>query len=472
MIIARDNELKRLRDAKESVFSSLFAVFGRRRVGKTFLVREAYNYDFTFQHAGVYKGTYEQELEAFRISLGQYGAKYEQAPKDWMQAFEWLMNLIGKSRKKKKVVFLDELSWMHTQNSDFLQALEFFWNSWASARKDVILVLCASATSWLMRKIVHSKGGMYNRLTGQIKVSPFVLSECLEYAKSNNLGMSKEQVAEYYMIAGGIPFYWSLLEKGKSLPQNVDAIYFNDEAQLRHEYEYLFGSLFDAPDPYLNIIRMLGTKKVGMTREELTENEAIKNNGDLSEQLKDLEQCGFIRKYTNYGYKTKGAVWQLIDNFVLFHFKFLADRKNGNNYWQESYNSQQLRTWRGLAYERICLLHINQIKSALGISGVQTQEYAWYCKEDKEKGLEGSQIDLLIERGDNTINLCEIKFTNRPFTIEKSDEDDIQTKLSDFLTATKTKKSIHITLLSANGIKPNMHSAIIQKVVTLDDLFK
>lgn len=472
MIIARDKELKILRDLQESKYSNLVAIYGRRRVGKTFLIREAYNYNFCFEHSGLNKGTLNQQLQAFKISLNQFGAKIKKNPKNWLEAFECLMNLINSSKTEKKVIFLDEVSWMATRNSDFMQALEFFWNSWASARKDIILVLCASATSWLIKKIVHNKGGLYNRLNVQILVEPFNLSQAKEFVNAFNINLSLKQIAEYYMVAGGVPFYWSLLEKQYSLSQNIDNIFFNPNAKLKNEYEYLFSSLFDNPLPYLKIIESLATKKIGMTREEILKNTSISNNGTFSSQLKDLEYCGFIRKYNSFGKKTKDTIYQLIDNFILFHFGFLKDNLNEKNFWQTSYNSPKLNTWRGLAFENICLNHISQIKNALGILGINSSEYSFKSKENNEKGIYGSQIDLIIDRKDDTINLCEIKFSNMPFVVEKDYHNVLLTKLNDFEKETNHKKTILLTLISANGLKQNIHSDIINNVITLEDFFK
>ena len=472
MIIAREKELKLLRESLESDYSSFIAVYGRRRVGKTFLVREAFDYSFTFQHAGLAGKDKKLELENFCNSIRNAGyEKNFDVPSDWLEAFELLKALINQAKEKKKVLFIDELSWMDTKGSDFMVALEGFWNGWASARKDIVLIVCASATSWMINKIIHNKGGLYNRLNLQIRVNPFTLKECEEYLQANKIAMNRHQILECYMILGGIPYYWSFLRKEYSLSQNIDAMFFADDAQLKDEFQYLYASLFDNASYHIQVVTALGTKKVGMTRAEIVSASKLSNSGVLTNTLEELESSGFVRTYTEFGKKKKDAVYQLIDNYTLFYFKFLKDRPSDEHYWTNLLNMPARNAWCGLAFERVCLEHISQIKQKLGISGVLTETHGWKCSEDIDKGINGSQIDLLILRKDQVINICEMKYSTSEFTITEEYERKLREKISDFLTVTKTKYAIHLTMITVYGLKQNLYSGGVHSVITVDDLF-
>ena len=296
MLIGRKAEQQILRSALNSDTSEFVAVYGRRRIGKTFLIRETFDYRFTFQHTGLAKGRTKDQLFSFAISLRDAGYDECPIPQSWLEAFSLLSTLLKNATDEKKIVFLDELPWMDTARSGFLSAFEHFWNGWASARKDILLIICGSATSWIINKVINDHGGLHNRITRQIALQPFTLAECERYTQSRQLEMSRYQLAECYMILGGIPYYWSLLEKGKSLAQNIDQLFFQRNGKLAHEFDHLYKSLFKYPAIYLDIVTLLGQKKVGMTREELIDAGKLTNNGALSKALDELEYCGFIRK--------------------------------------------------------------------------------------------------------------------------------------------------------------------------------
>lgn len=471
MIIGRRKEFNLFNKICSDDNSHFVAVYGRRRVGKTFLIREAFNYKFTFQHAGLSAGGLKEQLFAFYSSLKDSGLKLKNKPQNWLEAFEGLKEVIRNSNENKKVIFIDELSWMDTPKCDLMIALENFWNAFASARKDVILIVCASATSWMLSKVVHNKGGLYNRLTEQINLMPFTLKECEDYVTAAGLVFTRNQILQYYMIFGGVPFYWSFLKKGLSLNQNIDAILFEQNAPLKSEFQYLYASIFKNPEVYLKIIKVLGTKKVGMTREEIIDNAKIPNSGDLSVKLDELESCGFVRKYFAFGMKTKNALYQLIDNFTLFCYRFLQEYPTDEHFWSNQINTPSVNNWQGLAFERVCLEHIPQIKIKLGISGVRTEVNSWYCKKDEEKGIFGSQIDLLIARNDQIINLCEMKYSATEFTLKDTDDESMRKKISDLINITKTKSAVYPTLVTTYGLTQNAYASNIQSVVLLDDLF-
>ncbi|MBR5970923.1 MAG: ATP-binding protein [Lachnospiraceae bacterium] len=472
MLIGRKKEIKILEEAYHAKESRFVAVYGRRRVGKTYLIRESLNSKITFQHTGYYGGKLSDELFEFCASLREYGRKDFSKPENWLEAFELLKDLIRSSTEKRKVIFLDELSWIDTHGSDFLMALEGFWNGWASARKDILLIVCGSVTSWMLRKIIHNKGGLYNRLSCRIHLQPFTLNECEAYVQSRNIIMNRHQILECYMIMGGIPYYWSFLEKGLSLPQNIDRIFFAKDAPLEQEFDYLYAALFRNPEPYIKIVSALGKKKTGMTREELLHATHSADSGNFSARLQDLENCGFLRKYRRYGMKERNANYQLIDNYTLFYYKFLENRPTDEHYWSNQINTPGRNAWCGLAFERVCLEHVSQLKQALGISGVLSEEYAWACKEDSSNGIYGSQIDLMIVRKDQVINLCEMKFSAKAYAVTEKVAEDIRRKSSDFLTATGTRYAIHEILVTPYGVTGGSYTGDIQKVITADDLFR
>lgn len=471
MLIGRKKEINLLHEIQNDDSSHFLAIYGRRRVGKTFLIREAFDYRFAFQHAGLSEGGMKGQIFAFVSSLKDAGYELKKQPKNWLEAFEYLKDLIRKSSEKKKIIFIDELSWMDTPKCDLMVALENFWNGFASARKDIVLIVCASATSWMLSKVVHNKGGLYNRLTEQIHLRTFCLGECEEYVKNSGLAFNRNQILQYYMIFGGVPYYWGFLKKGLSLSQNIDRILFEKDAPLRDEFKYLYASVFKKPENYVKIIEALGTKKVGMTREEIINAAKISNSGDLTTKLEELESCGFIRKYYAFGMKKKNAIYQLMDCFTLFYFKFLKSQPTDEHFWTNQINTPLVNTWMGLAFERVCMEHIEQIKVKLGISGVLTEVNSWYCKADLDNGVFGSQIDMLIVRKDQVINLCEMKYSQSEYTITEKVDRNIRNKISDLITISGTKYAIYPTIITTYGLVENSYSQEVQSVVTMDDLF-
>lgn len=470
MMIGRIDEQRRLREAFESEYSEFVAVYGRRRVGKTFLVREQFHYKFTFQHTGLARKSTREQLQSFQLSLRRQGYTKAPLPGNWIEAFDMLKDLIEWSKDRRKVVFIDEMPWMDAPRSSFLPALENFWNSFASARKDVVLIACGSATSWIVRKLLKNKRGLHNRITYRIHLQPFTLNECEQYAKQRKLGMSRLQLMEGYMALGGIPYYWSLLDKSKSLAQNIDRLFFSKDGELKGEYYELYASLFNHPEKYVAVIETLGKKRSGLSREEIIKEGKLESNGKLSEILEDLENCGFIRKYNMIGMKSKGALYQLIDCYTLFYFRFIQDNNsNDEHFWSKSIGTGEYNSWCGLAFERLCLLHSRQIKTKLGISGIISSEYAWWT--DQKDGKRGAQIDLLIDRNDGVINLCEMKYTKVPFQIDASYEANLLNKRARFIEATQTRKAVHITMVSSQGLERNAYADEIQSEVSGGDLF-
>lgn len=477
ILIGRDKEKEELLKWCDSDRSEFIAVYGRRRVGKTFLIRKAIGHNFTFHFSGSFGMSRKEQLLNFGLALReQSGDNTISIPDNWISAFHTLKTLIERSEKKKKIIFLDELPWLDTPKSGFVKALENFWNSWASWREDVKLIVCGSATSWIINKIIRDKGGLHNRITHSMLVAPFQLKECEEYFKAYGFRYSRMQIAECYMTLGGIPYYFSLMDKAKSLAQNIDLLFFDENAPLKNEFEDLYRALYKNYQNYIKIIKALADKGIGLTRQELLQKTKLVNNGEFSKILDELELCGFIRSYLPYSERydknnervSRDTIYQLIDFFSLFYLKFHGRQKSKNeNFWSSLVNSPLINTWRGLTFEMLCLCHINRIKAALGIADVSTNIYSWRGEFDGEK----AQIDLIIDRYDFTINLCEMKFSYRDYAIDKSYADSLQEKIEIFQQSTKTQKNILLTLITTIGLKENLHSHMVQRLVTLDELF-
>ena len=464
--IAEQAELRALLDNSESVFA---AVYGRRRVGKTYLVRKTFGNHFAFDHVGLSSGKMSDQLESFRNSLIAHGHRKCPVLKSWIGAFEELKKLLDRGKSTKKIVFIDELPWMDTSKSRFIPAFEHFWNSWAAWRNDIVLIVCGSATSWLLNKVINSKGGLHNRVTKRIRLEPFTLAECEQLSAEKGLALDRHQIAECYMVFGGVAYYWSLLEKGLSVAQNIDRLFFSQNGALRGEYQELYKSLFRVPEPYERIVCALGTRKVGMTRSAVAEAAGLNDNGALTKYLEELEQCGFVRKYLAFGKIGKDALFQLVDNVTLFYFCFrTAIQRGAENYWLEKLDAQSHVVWTGLAFERVCLLHVQQIRIALGISGVATNVCSWSGADENGRR---AQIDLLLDRNDRVITLCEMKFADEAYALTKKDIESLRHKRAAFRFATGTRRAVHLTMVTAEGLEHNSYRNEIQRELTLDDLF-
>jgi len=471
-MIGRSTESKRLQEAFESQHSEFVVVYGRRRVGKTFLVRETFDYKFTFQHTGHSAGKMPEQLLYFRESLIDAG--YVDCPmlKTWHEAFRHLQKFLESRPEPRKTVFIDELPFMATRKSGCVAALEHFWNGWATARRDILLVVCGSAASWLLKKIIGDRGGLHNRVTKKIHLSPFSLAECEQMSEEMKLGYSRKQIAECYMAIGGIPYYWSFLQKGLSVQQNMDQLFFAEDAGLRTEYDELYRALFDSPEPYIRIVETLGRNGGGLTRDEIARKAKLSPCGTFTRYLDDLEKCGFIMRYRQFGADVKGALYRLTDNYTLFYFQFIAENVDGDPcFWTNSLEAPFRRTWTGLAYERLCFKHLAQIKGALGIAGVRTSVSSWHHQAD-ETYPKGAQIDLLIDRADGIINMCEMKFCDGAFAIDKGYAKALADKKQTFKAVTGTKKGVHLTFVTVDGVVHNSYWGDVQSEVTLDDLFK
>ena len=484
MLVGREEERKKLLELYDSDSAEFVAVYGRRRVGKTFLIDETLNDRITFRHSGLSpvdladgdaakKGRMKEQLEHFRRSLQTQGLEDCETPSSWLDAFFLLEKLlINKGGKGKRLlVFLDEIQWLDTPKSGFMTGLEAFWNGWASHRHDVMLVVCGSSTSWILDKLVDNHGGLYGRLTYQIELRPFNLGECEEFFTSKGFSWSRYDIVQAYMTAGGIPYYLNYFDRTRSVPQNIQAVFFDKTAPLKDEFGRLFSSLFTNPGTMKSIVVALNSKSRGLTRNELLSKISVADSGAFSSQLKALESGGFIIKYRSFGAGKRDSLYKLSDPFCLFFLKFVGgDSAKRKSSWINIADSQSATSWKGLAFENVCFNHIDQIKAALGISGVRTDESLWSKKGTKEA--EGAQIDLIIERKDAVVNMCEIKFYSDEFVADKECHFALSRRERALREIIPKKASIYNTLITTFGLKRTEYFGDFVSVVTLDDLFQ
>ncbi len=474
-IIAREKEQKELRELYNSGRPELIILQGRRRVGKTFLVREMFSDRFTFYHTGLSPFELEDnsqslkklQLDNFYSSLSRYGYSGP-CPSDWLKAFDALISLLeSKPKENRQVVFIDELPWMDTPKSGFVTAFEHFWNGWGAGRENLMLIICGSSMSWISDKIINSKGGLFNRTSYEIKLNPMTLKECEKFFEDRNIVMDRYDQLQAYMVTGGIPYYLSLLKKGQSLAMNIDSLCFDTGAKLKNEFTRLFNSIFSNADTCMKIVRALGKKREGYSRREIAEKSKVPYGGGLSDALKALETSGFVVSYIPYGGTSRDTKYKLVDAFCLFYLNFMDKKTTNTRFWQDNLLSPSLNAWRGFAFENLCFSHLAQIKTALGISGVQSEASSWSGGTDSES----AQIDMVIDRADRVINLCEIKYSSDEFRIDKSYDKDLRRKVNVFVSETKTKKSLHLTMITTYGLAANEYSGRVQNVITMDDLF-
>jgi len=472
-IIGRSEEIEELNYHFDSGKPEFIVVYGRRRVGKTYLIRELFQERFDFYATGAIDTNIKQQLRNFSEKLQEYSGHDIPAPANWFEAFrsleKYLTELIARKPQKRRVIFFDELPWFDTHKSGFVSALDYFWNSWASSRHQVMLIACGSATSWMMNKIILNTGGLHNRLTGRIALQPFTLSECKSYYEANGIVMSEYQMIEAYMIVGGIPYYLSLFRRKQSLAQNINRLCFRQGGGLTTEFHVLYNSIFKEADLHIRIVKALSRKNMGLTRDEISAFAKIKKGGTLTRLLLELEQGGFIRRYRPFGKKSRGTLYQLVDPFSLFHLNFMDGASASDDvFWLKYLESGAHHAWAGYAFEQVCGWHIPQIREALGISGIIGNTSGWRSAKSDP----GAQIDLVIDRGDGVINLCEMKYSNDEYEITKDYDKKLRAKREAFRKETRTKKALHITMITSYGLLQNAYAGNVQSQVTGEDLLK
>jgi uncharacterized protein len=468
-LIGRKEELAKLRSLLDRQRSDFVAVYGRRRVGKTFLIRHAFEQDFSLHLTGLANSDTAQQLNNFHSTLVRYAPKLEDlpVPKDWYAAFRMLISYLESLPAGKKVVFIDELPWLDTPKSNFISAIEAFWNGWADNRSDILLVVCGSAASWMIHELLMNTGGLYNRVNHRIRLDPFTLGESEQFFLSKGAAFNRYQLVQLYMVFGGIPFYLEQIEVGKSALQNINELCFSQHGMMRVEFKYLYASLFSKSENHIAIVEALSSKAMGLTRDELLKKAQMANGGTATKILLELEECHFIRRFRPFGKKARESLYQLCDPYSFFYLRFIRNADAFDNYvW--GVDVPDFNAWSGYAFEQVCLLHIPQIKQALEINGVITSTSSWLGSAEGNK----VQIDLIIERRDQVIHLCEMKFSVGKYTVTKSYAEQLREKISTFIAATGTRKAVFLTFISTYGLATNEHAhGLVQNSITLDDLF-
>jgi uncharacterized protein len=472
-IIGRQKERQLLEQVLNNNRAEMVSVIGRRRVGKTFLVKSVFAGQIDFEITGVQHASTKNQLYnfAYRLGVSSQSLVPLPPPSNWLQAFQMLIGYLDrKSKVGKMVVFLDELPWLATPKSGFLEALGFFWNSWA-CEKNIVVVVCGSAASWMIQKVVHQKGGLYNRLTRRLELAPFNLNETEAFFQSRNVRLDRYQILQLYMTLGGIPHYLNEVEAGETATQSIEKICFTRTGLLNNEFSMLYHALFDYADNHIAVVRTLAKKLSGMTRREIIEYGKLANGGTLSNVLEELISSGFITIYYPFDTKKKETIYRLTDEYSLFYLQFMENQTlQTEGIWHELSQTQEYRTWTGFAFEGVCLKHVGQIKKALGISGIFANTTTFYKKGDENT--EGVQIDLLIDRKDQAINLCELKFYNDTFSLTKAQATTLRRKISVFKSLTQTRKQVFLTMISSFPLEHNEHSlGLVDKAFSMDVLF-
>ncbi len=472
-LIGRQEEKKMLESALTSQKPEMVSLIGRRRVGKTYLIKTVYGSQIDFEITGVQHAPRREQLRNFMLQIvkSSQGSFPMTEPKDWLEAFYLLSKFLEtKGKQGKLVVFLDELPWLATHNSGFLRGLSWFWNSWA-AEQPIVVVVCGSAASWMIKKVVHHKGGLHNRITRRIYLKPFNLQETELFLQHKHCNFERYQILQLYMAIGGVPHYLEEVEPGKSAAQNIDQICFSENGLLRDEFPKLFSSLFEHSESHVRVVRALAGKQMGLTRGEIVRSSRLPEGGGTSTVIEELLHSGFIAAYQPFGNKKKETLYRLTDEYTLFYLRFIENNPSiGEPVWQQLSKTQQCVRWTGYAFEGICLKHVPQIKKALGIAGIYATASSFFKKGTDEE--QGVQFDLLIDRNDHTINICEIKFHAFEYSFDKTDALDFRNKIAAFKSATKTRKQVFLTMITTFGVKQNQHSlGLVDASVTMDELY-
>ncbi len=471
ILIGRQGECETLKDCMSSNRSEFVIVCGRRRIGKTFLVDQFFGNQYDFSFVGQHRTNTRTQLSYFARAIQKYSGQKQSSYADWYEAFDALEEYLETlPSDRKKVIFIDEMPWIDTQRSAFVSALENFWNGWALRRNDIVLVATGSATSWMADKLIENQGGLHNRITRRIYLEPFTLRETEEYFKAIDATYTRYDLLQCYMFTGGIPFYLSLINTKWSIAQNIDQLCFSKNAPFRNEYGELYNALFTHVDSYIKVVELLYAHKVGLTRKEISSR--TKFNGNfLNTLLNNLTQCDFIDTYEMFG-KKNTLVYRLVDFYTIFYLKFIANQHNKDTeWWSHNLESASIKAWMGLTFELLCMRHHKQIKKALGISGIPTSISTWKCLPDAEKGLSGAQIDMLIERADHVVHLCEMKFSEQEYNITNEYEMHLRNRMGIFKQQTKTHDAIVHTFVTTFGVGEGKHRSIVHSEVTMDDLF-
>jgi len=467
-IIGRTHEKKVMKKLLENPRSEFLAIYGRRRVGKTFLIREYYKKNTVFHCSGINIKTMDDQLNIFYEALLAAGLAATSAPTSWLEAFRALKVVIdGTKSKKKKVIFLDEVSWLDTPRSNFIPALSHFWNTYCESRTDIILVVCGSVSTWIMDNILNNRGELHNRNTKKIRLKPFSLYEVEQYLKLNRVKLSRKDISTLYMLVGGVPYYLNTVETGRSISQIMDDLFFGSNPALENEYENLYPALFKNAENHLEVVEVLSKKNMGLTRQEILKATSLKSGGTFTKVLIELESCGFIKKIYPIDKKKEDALYRLMDEYSIFYHKYIKPKIITSG--MALGNSRSFNIWSGFTFENLCIRHNSHIAYALQISGTDYNIYSYKDKSSNSK--QGAQIDIIIDRLE-AVNIIEAKYYNSEFSLSAAEAKNIRNRVQNFIQKTGTKKSIFKTLITPYGAKKNEYFlSEITNEITVDDLF-
>jgi hypothetical protein len=479
MIIGRAREIDLLKKAYQLKTAQFVAIYGRRRIGKTFLVRQLFEKEKNyFELMGMKDANLKTQLKNFSqsVSNNYFDGISLSTPNSWIDAFTLLTSQLQKIPKQEKIIlFFDELPWLCSRKAGFMEALDYFWNKEWSKYSNLTLIVCGSAASWMINHLINAKGGLHNRITQRILLEPFNLGEVESFLGSLGLKLTKRQIIEIYMVFGGVPYYLKDLQKNLSITQNIEAACFNKNGLLIDEFPRLFDSLFEASKINLEITRTIAEHHYGISRHNLIKRIGASSGGRINERLSELESTGFISSFLPYGQK-KETYYKVIDEYSLFYLNWIEPRlKKGfvKDYWSKQLKTPKYYAWAGYAFESVCLKHIDAIEHCLGIDKLVINRGSWRSKSSKGLTDRAAQVDLLFERKDNAINICEIKFKEQVYDITKDDAINLRNKILRFSEEECKEKEIFLSIISCSGLKTNIWSEdLVASVVNGEDLFK
>ncbi len=434
--------------------AQLVAVYGRRRIGKTFLIKSFFADKIkSINLIGSKRLKNKDLLSHFRDSIVTAGLVNTElpTPNNWNDAFK-LLRLVLETNSDQILIFIDEVPWFERPKSNFIGEFEHFWNSYATNRENLKIILCGSATSWMLKKLIYNKEGLHNRFTARINLKPFSIQEANEFLLSKSIKLTSKNLLELYLSIGGIAEYLKWIDKANSSAVIINDLCFKTSGNLFEEYESLVPALFSDPEKYNRLILALTKKTQGSTFKELEQLSGVAKGTTLARMLTELELNSFVTAYTPYSWGNV-KLYRLTDPYLIFYHKWIQSiKKQGvpvpENYWMQTFNSQSFRIWTGYSYETFCFTHISDILKQIGISGMRVKPSIWRSKLSKQ----GAQIDLVLERADHIINLCEIKFHTQPIVLDDKLENELMRKVSIFQEETKSKTEIVPLLISASEV--------------------
>ena len=329
----------------------------------------------------------------------------------------------------------------------------------------------------MIKHILTDTGGLHGRVTKRIHLQPFNLGQTEEFLRARDIRLAKKEIIELYMAVGGVAKYLTYVNPGKSSAQIINDICFNSSGDLYNEFEFLYRSLFDNYLYHIKIIRALASSSSGLTKNELLVAAGLSSGGRSSQFIQELVESDFIVYSVPFGKKSSNGKYILVDEYSLFYLRWIESvTKQGSSrvdehYWLKQKTSAAWIAWSGYAFEAICQKHYLQIKKALGIGAVSTAISSWHHRSST--GEKGAQIDLVIDRADACINLCEIKFHKNEFTITKEYFNQLAYKKELFQKITKTRKTVFMTLITCSGVLKNEYyrQAVDGGDITTDELF-